>query len=134
MPGKAQYFSNAVLNLLRNTAFTAVSQSYIGLFSTAPPDNSHNGTELTGGSYARQPVTFGAPTAANVNAQQIANTNTITFGPATTADWPQAVAFGVFDSLTTGNLLYWNTLTTPKTIQVGDSGIWAVGALVISED
>ena len=134
MPGKTQYYSNAVLNVLRNTAVSAIATPYVGLFSTALADNSHAGTELTGNGYARQAVTFGAPTQLTVNSQQIANTNTITFGPATGSDWLQAVAFGVWDAATNGNLLYWNTLTTAKTIQVGDSGVWAASALTISED
>ncbi|MBI4460722.1 MAG: hypothetical protein HY648_11785, partial [Acidobacteria bacterium] len=58
----------------------------------------------------------------------------ITFGPATGADWAQAVGFGIFDALTNGNLLYWDSLTTPKTVAVGDKAEFAVGALVVKED
>ena len=50
------------------------------------------------------------------------------------ADWLQAVAFGVFDAQSNGNLLYWNTLATPKTIQQGDFGQFAPGSLVVEED
>ena len=46
----------------------------------------------------------------------------------------QAVAFGVFDAQSSGNLLYWNTLATPKTIQQGDFGQFAPGSLIVEED
>ena len=43
-------------------------------------------------------------------------------------------AFGIFDAPTGGNLVYWNTLTAPKTIQLGDFGQFAPGSLVVEED
>jgi hypothetical protein len=64
---------------------------------------------------------------------KISNTNTIQFGPAAN-DWLSAVAFGVFDAQTNGNLLYWNTLPAAKTIQQGDFGQFAPGSLVVEED
>ena len=106
MPGKSQSYSDAVLNILR-------------------------GISITG--YARQAVVFGAPVTDTGNLRKISNTNNIQFGPAA-ADWPQAVAFGVFDVQSSGNLLYWNTLATPKTIQQGDFGQFAPGSLIVEED
>ena len=64
---------------------------------------------------------------------KISNTNNIQFGPAL-ADWPQAVAFGVLNAQSNGNLLYWDVLPTPKTIQQGDFGQFAPGSLVVEED
>ncbi|MGD0201344.1 MAG: hypothetical protein ABSD27_11400 [Bryobacteraceae bacterium] len=46
----------------------------------------------------------------------------------------QAIAFGIFNALSNGTLLYWDALTTPKTIQQDDSGRFAPGALVVKED
>ena len=66
--------------------------------------------------------------------RKISNTGVITFGPATGVDWAQAVGFGIYDALTLGNLLYWDSLTTPKTVAVGDSAQFAVAALVVKED
>lgn len=59
--------------------------------------------------FSRQPISFGAPAADAGNARKIANIAAIQFGPAAN-DWPEAIAFGIFDSQTDGNLLYWNTL------------------------
>jgi hypothetical protein len=121
-----------VLNVLRGTTLNGVSP-YVGLFSTAPANDAAAGTELSGNGYQRQTVTFGAPVTDSGNVRKISNTNNISFGPAS-ADWLQAVAFGIFDASSGGTLLYWDALTTPKTIQQDDYGQFAPGTLVVKED
>ena len=133
MPGKSQYQTDAVLNVLRGTNITAHAGVYVGLFSTAPANDGASGTELSGNAYARQAVTFGAPAADTGNIRKVSNAALITFGPAS-ADWLQAVAFGIWDASSAGNLLYWDNLTTAKTVQNGDKAEYAVGALVVKED
>lgn len=135
MPGKSQAQTDAVLNVLRATNITAPATVYAGLFSTNPASDAAAGTELTGaGGYARQAVAFGAPATDTGNVRKISNTGIITFGPATGSDWVQAVGFGIYDALIVGNLMYWDSLTTPKTVQVGDRLEFAVGAMVVKED
>jgi hypothetical protein len=135
MPGKTQAQTDAVLNVLRATNITAPANVYVGLFSVNPADDASAGTELTGaGGYARQQVAFGAPVTDTGNVRQVSNTGVLTFGPATGSDWAEAVGFGIFDALTVGNLLYWDSLTTPKTVAVDDSAEFAVGALEVKED
>lgn len=134
MAGKSQGHTDAVLNVLRGTTLNGVTP-YIGLFSTAPANDGAAGTELTGaGGYARQAVTFGAPAADTGGIRKVSNSGVLTFGPASGSDWAQAVAFGVYDAQTNGNLLYWDTLTTPKTVAVGDSAAFGAGTLVVKED
>ncbi|HZT29408.1 MAG TPA: hypothetical protein VFA33_05970 [Bryobacteraceae bacterium] len=132
MPGKSQSYTDAVLNVLRGSALAGVTP-YVGLFSVAPADDAGAGTELAGNGYQRQAITFGAPATDAGNVRKVANTNNIQFGPAL-ADWSQAVAFGVFDAQTNGNLLYWDALTTPKTVGNGDFGQFGAGTLVVKED
>ena len=132
MPGKSHSYSDAVLGVLNGNDLPGVTP-FVALFSVAPGDDGSAGTELTGSGYARQAITFGAPGPATGNAEQVANTNNIQFGPAA-ADWLQAVAFGIFDAQTNGDLLYWNTLATPKIVQQGDFGQFAPGSLTVEED
>ena len=132
MPGKSQYHTDAVLNVLRGSALAGLTP-YVGLFSVAPADDAGAGAELAGNGYARQAITFGAPAADVGNVRKVSNTLAIQFGPAL-ASWLQAVAFGVFDAQANGNLLYWDTLPTPKTIEQDDYGQFAVGTLVVKED
>ena len=133
MPGKSHSYSDAVLGVLNGNDLPGVTP-FVALFSTAPGDDGSAGTELTGSGYARQAITFGSPGAGDsTNQRKIASTGNIQFGPAT-ADWLHAVAFGIFDAQTNGNLLYWNTLTTPKVVQQGDFGQFSPGSLVVEED
>lgn len=132
MPGKSQAHTDAVLSVLRGTTLNGVSP-YVGLFSAAPANDAASGTELAGSGYQRQAATFGAPATDTGNVRKIANTNNISFGPAS-ASWPQAVAFGIFDAQTNGTLLYWDVLPTPKTVEQDDYGQFAPGALVVKED
>ena len=135
MPGKTTAQTDAVLNVLRATNITAPATVYVGLFSTNPANDGAAGTELTGaGGYARQAVAFGAPATDTGNVRKISNTGVLTVGPATGADWAQAVGFGIYDALTLGNLLYWDSLTTPKTVAVGDKAEFAIATLVVKED
>ena len=46
----------------------------------------------------------------------------------------KAVAFGIFDAATAGNLLYWADLTVSKTVGSGDTAEFAVGDIDITED
>ena len=133
MAGKTQAHTDAVLNVLRATNITAPAGVYVGLFSVAPTSDSNAGTELSGSGYARQAITFGAPAADTGTVRKVSNSAAITFGPAT-ADWTQAVAFGIYDAATVGNMLYWDALTLPRTIQNGDSGAFSVGSLAVKED
>jgi len=126
--GFSDYYENKVIDhMLRNQAFTPPSTVYVGLFTVAPTD-AGGGTEVSGGSYARQAVTLAA---ASAGATQ--NSADITF-PTATADWGTIVAAGLFDAASAGNLLAWNNLTASKTVNNGDTFKISAGSLTISVD
>jgi hypothetical protein len=61
MAEMSNYLENALINAtLRNTSYTSPATVYVGLYTTDPTD-ADTGTEVSGGSYARTAVTFGAP-------------------------------------------------------------------------
>jgi hypothetical protein len=98
---------------------------YVALYTVAP-DDTGGGTQVTGGSYARQPAAFAAASSgATSNSANIDFTGM----PAATT-----VAIGIFDAITSGNLLLWGTLTTNKTTDAGDTLRIATGDLDISID
>lgn len=112
-------------HFLGTTSFTAPAAVYVALYTVAPSD-AGGGTEVTGGSYARQTATFTASASgATSNNANIDFTNM----PAATV-----VAIGIHDALTSGNLLLWGTLTTNKTTDAGDTLRIATGDLDISID
>jgi hypothetical protein len=118
MAGMTDYSAtNWLAYIVGKTNVPSLPNVYIGLFTTAPTSDSGvtGAVEVSGGSYARQNV-VGANwnTATNSSGSEpsvtpafISNSATITF-PVSTANWGTVVAFGVFDALTSGNLLTWD--------------------------
>jgi hypothetical protein len=114
MSEMSNYLENALVNVtLRATAYTAPATVYVSLWTSNPGDDA-SGTEVSGGSYARTAVTFGAPS----NGVTL-NSADVTF-PTATASWGTVGWIGINDALTTGNLLYHSPLDTSKTIDSGD--------------
>jgi hypothetical protein len=110
----SNYLENALINVtLRGTSFTAISTPYVALFTSDPTD-AGTGTEVSGGSYARQSVTMGAPS----NGASI-NSADVTF-PTCTSSWGTVGWIGIYDALTSGNLLYHTPLDVAKAIDTGD--------------
>lgn len=112
--------------LLSTTPLTNV---YLALFTVAPTDST-GGTEVTGGSYARQQTVgkWAAPSAGSVSTNA-----TITFTTAT-ADWGTVTSFALMTASTAGTVMYWGTLTASKTVSSGDTASFASGALTVTED
>ena len=98
-PVLSNFYGDKLLQALYlNTSFTLPTTVYVALFTTEPmPANS--GTEVSGGSYARQSVTFGT-----VASHQSQNTNTVTW-PVATANWGAIPWIAFFDASTSGNLI-----------------------------
>lgn len=124
MTALCNYLENALYNhVLRNTPLTSPVTVYLGLFDADPGEDGSGGTEKTGLSgYARQAVTFGAPTDGAGS-----NSGAITFGPAGEA-WATCAGVGLFDALTGGNPLM-HAASTSRTIGNGDSYQIAIGDL-----
>lgn len=95
------------------TLFRDAGPYYLALY-TAAPGEAGGGTEVTGASYARQQVTFGDPSDG-----EMVNSAAIEFPTATEA-WGTAVAWGLCDALTGGNLVWYGDITTPKELLAGD--------------
>ena len=122
----SNYLEDKLLDhFLGTTAYTMPTTVYVGLYTVVPTD-AGGGTQVTGGSYARQTAVFSGAASGTTS-----NTANIDFAgmPAATT-----VAIGVFDALTSGNLLLWGTLTANKTTDAGDTLRIATGDLDISID
>lgn len=128
------HFTNAVeeavLDWVANLGSpTRPAPTHVGLYTTTPTDDiGTNGTECSGSGYARQAITF-------VRTSQTLNPNaTITFGPATAADWGTVNGFGIFSAITAGTCYAYAALTTPRAIGDGDSAEFATTDLTITLD
>jgi hypothetical protein len=126
MAEMSNFLETALINAtLRNTSYTSPATVYVGLYLTNPTD-ANTGTEVSGGSYARTAVTFGAPSnGASLN-------NAAVEFPQATASWGTVAYIGILDASTSGNLLYHTALDTSKTIDTGDIFKIAIGSLSVT--
>ena len=97
--------------ILRNTDFTEATSVYVSLHTDDPGQTGTN--EVTGGSYARQSVTFSA-----ASSKATANTADLLF-----ASMPSATVtyVGIWDASTSGNFWWGGALTASKTVSAGDT-------------
>lgn len=114
----SNYLAAGLLNhVLRNTNFTRPTTVYLALYTSDPTPND-TGTEVSGGGYARQPITFSEPGLEN-GMMTVKNAADIEF-PIATADWGLVTHVGLRTAATGGNLLWYAPIPNPRTIQAGD--------------
>lgn len=122
----SNYLENALINgTLRATTYTAPATVYISLH-TADPTDAGTGTEVSGGSYARQSASFAAPS----NGASATNAD-ITF-PQATGNWGTIGWIAIWDAVSAGNMLYHTALDTSKAINTGDIFKIASGSLTVT--
>ena len=134
MTALSTYAELKVLDLLfKSTAYTAPS-AYIGLFTTSPTDSA-SGSEVSGSGYARIQIDnkMSSATAGSDNSS-ILNSSTITFAAASGCSWGSITHIGIFDALSSGNLLAHGALLASKTIGDGDTFSISSNNLTITID
>lgn len=132
MSAFSDYLESGIINVLRGTTFplSATGSVYVSLH-TATLNDDGTGTEVSAGGYARVAVSKATGSWDAPSGGATANTNTITFGPAS-ANWGTVTHFGIWDASTTGNLLFLGALSSSRTVNDGDSATFAAGALTIT--
>ena len=100
---------------------------YLALFLT-DPTASGTGTEASGGGYARKVISFDAPSLV-AGKQQVKNTDAEDYG-VITADIGTVSYWGIFDSQTGGNLLWFGSFARGKNVLNGDAITVNAGAIV----
>ena len=109
----SNFLENKVLgHVFGATPYTAPATLYVGLFTSSPGETG-SGSEVSGGSYARQTIAF------TVTGNQASNTAAVEF-PTATASWGTITYAAIYDAVSGGNLLAYGALTTSKTIDNGD--------------
>jgi hypothetical protein len=116
----------SVLNFIRNSTPTAPTLPLKVALTTTMPTDAAAGTEASGGSYARQTVTFTTPATPGGT---MSNTAALVFTnmPACTV-----VACEVWDSAGSPVRWLWLPLTASKTYLLGDVAQFDIGALVFT--
>lgn len=133
MTGFSDYSAQNGLNyIVGKTAVPTLPTVSLALFTAVGTDAGTGFTEVTGGSYARVTTAGATWNAASGSApSSITNATAITFTTAT-ANWGTAIAFGLYDASTSGNLLAWdylgNFVWLPTTVSLASPGILTVKA------
>jgi len=126
MAGFTDAFELLVLNLMRPSNDYTSHNTMVALCTTAPTDAAA-GTEVTGGSYARQQCDFSA-----ASGGAMVNSADITF-PTATADWGTVTHFELWNYAGTVRL-GWAALTASKNVLTNDVVKFVAGALSVTLD
>ena len=115
---------NQLLDALVGTAAYSVTTPIKLALMTANGNDATPGTEVTGGSYARQTIAFGA-----ASSGQIANSAEINF-----TGMPAATVVGIeiYDSAGTPKRLAYGALTANKTTASGDTLQFGASSITLS--
>ncbi len=132
MSSKTNYTENKVLDhIFGGTVFAPLANLFFGLLTAAPTDTTP-GTEVSGTSYARAQVPNN-PTNFPAAVDGVKQNGVAIIWPTAPVDWGTAVAVGIYDAPSGGNLLFYAPIT-PRVIQANDTLNIPIGALEISEN
>lgn len=124
----SDYAENKILDHSVGKTSWTMPTVYVALYTTAPTDST-SGTEVSGGSYARVATTGATWNAAASGANS--NASAIVF-PTASASWGTVTAVALVDASSAGNIVWYGTLTSNKTVDSGDTFQFAAGALTLS--
>lgn len=134
------FFSNHLIGRIGNYLFRSgtldtYDQLYMSLFNVMPDAFDVGGTEVTGNGYQRRlviasPQNWIPPVSGNGT---FTNNENFDF-PIPTSDWGNVVGWGMYDSLTSGNLIFFSALDVPKIINIGKVANFIPGELVLTID
>jgi hypothetical protein len=125
MSGLKQTRQNAIVDAEHGVS--PAGSRWVALYTVAPTATTE-GTEVSGGSYARQPITFAAA------ALGVGASNALVTFPAATAGWGTIVAFAIHDAVSgAGNQRYFKAIT-PRTVNIGDVAKILSGAITLQVD
>jgi hypothetical protein len=124
---KTTYLKNKLLeHLTGKTTYTKPSATYLGLLTADPTVDGVQTSEVSGGSYARQAVTWATAALGIIKNNGAVNYSTM---PATKIKY-----WGVFDAATAGNLLEYYPFETPIIVTASQNLTISSGNLMLREE
>lgn len=130
MASASNWLEDAILNyFFRGSSVNQPQQIYLALYINDPTDTDI-GTEVSGGSYTRQQVSFGPPTQTS-DRGVISNDEKIEFANATT-DWGNVSHWGLRNAVTGGQLLCRGSFNRVENVVTGNKFTIEVGNLQVT--
>lgn len=140
MGALSNYLESGLMNhIFRGSAYSAPATLYIGLVKSFTSDNIENGIldEPSTGSYTRQAYTSNATNWISPYASGSVlithNTSPIQF-PVATANVGDISGVFIADNVSSGNVLFYGQLSSPRNIRSGDQFVFSSGSLKVSLD
>ncbi len=126
------YFSsNKVLDYnFGITSYTPPATLYFALSTTSPDISGSSFTEPSSGAYARVGLTNNKTNWGTAASGTLTNSTAVTFAEST-ASWGTIVAVGMFDALTSGNLLWYDSLSPSRTVASATTVLFAIGSITV---
>lgn len=128
MAGLSSKGQAAVISALTQVQTAGANNAWVSLHTQDPLDAGSNEISTAATGYARQGAIAWSSTGSNPTLAS--NTAVITY-PQATAAWGNIAFFGVWDALSAGNFRGSGPITTPKTVNQGDTARFAAGSLTI---
>lgn len=123
MPGIATTVANSLVGAeVRNTAYTGPVSLYVALHTADP--GSTGASEISGGSYVRQAITFGAASAGTSSNSAVMNYTNM---PAVTC-----THISLWDAATAGTFVQSGSLTASVVVAAGNTLQFAAGQLTFN--
>lgn len=127
MSAATDYLEDKLLNhVFKNTAYTSPATTYLALFTADPGEaNTTAANEVSGGSYARQAITWGTVSSGSLSSGADIN---FTNMPAVTV-----THVAIYDSSSGGtNMLWYGALSASKTVNLNDTFSILSGNLTVT--
>lgn len=118
MSGFSTYLAQKLIDhTLRGAAYTAPANLYLALFTADPTDDNVTANEVTGAWYGRKSITsWTAPVGTGT---VTSNSNALTFN-AVSGSAVTVTHWGLYDALTSGNLMFSGAWDVSKVLNVDD--------------
>jgi hypothetical protein len=126
------YQANLLLNHIfgRSPSYTAPVTYYVGLSTTPINADGTGATEPSGGAYARVAVTNNKTNWGVAANGALSNLTNVEF-PESTLEWGIVTHIFVSDASTSGNVLYYDTLTPARTVQSAATILFDAGSITM---
>jgi len=129
---QAYVASNKILDYnFGATSYVVPGTYYVGLSTTVIGNDGSGATEPSGGAYARVSFVNNKTNFGTAALGSLSNATAITFAESSLA-WGTITYVFISDSLTGGNIYYFEALPTPKVVSVNTTLVFSIGAMVIS--
>jgi len=125
------YSANRVLDFnFGGTSYSQPTNYYFGLSTTTINIDSSGATEPSGGSYARVALTNNKTNWGNASNAALTNSTAVQFTEST-ASWGTITYVFLSDSLTLGNIWWFDALSPARTVASATTVLFAIGAITV---